>query len=324
MTIARNGSNWTISQNGAYLNDFGGGGTCAAGWQHSSAPTDAGSQWTIYTVKEIPVEGTSRISFTGVGTGETEVHIGYVLYHITVVEAVCDHANTELRNAVEATCTDEGYTGDTWCLDCGTELASGTVLPALGHDWHGTKCSRCDETRRNPFVDVADDSFCIDAVLWAVEKGITKGITDTRFAPDDLTTRGQIVTFLWRAAGEPEPASNANPFTDVKEEDFCYKAVLWAVENGITKGMTETIFAPNSSCTRAQAVTFLHRYMGKPAYTITGSGFTDVTDPEEFCYDAILWAVENEITGGLGDGTFGVDQTCTRGQIVTFLYRTLA
>ena len=193
------------------------------------------------------------------------------------------------------------------------------------HNYTGSvECTYTVGQAENPFVDVADDSFCIEAVLWAVEKGITKGITDTRFAPDDLTTRGQIVTFLWRAAGEPEPASNANPFTDVKGEDFCYKAVLWAVENGITKGMTETIFAPNSSCTRAQAVTFLHRYMGKPAYTITGSGFTDVTDPKEFCYDAILWAVENGITGGLGDGTFGVDQTCTRGQIVTFLYRTLA
>ena len=132
------------------------------------------------------------------------------------------------------------------------------------------------------------------------------------------------MTFLWRAEGCPEPENTDLPFVDVKEGDFCYKAVAWALEKGITVGVDDTHFVPDAPCTRGQVVTFLHRYMGKPGHTRNDSGFTDVTDPKAFCYDAILWAVENGITGGLGDGTFGVDQTCTRGQIVTFLYRTLA
>ena len=172
------------------------------------------------------------------------------------------------------------------------------------------------------FEDVSEDEFYYDAILWAVDNGITQGVSATRFAPDGLTTREQIVTFLWRAAGEPEPIIKDNPFTDVKEEDYCYKAVLWAVENGITKGVTETMFAPESNCTRGQAVTFLHRYLGEPESTIANP-FTDV-DSGEFYGDAICWAVENGVTTGMTPTTFGPDSTCTRGQIVTFLYRALA
>ena len=200
------------------------------------------------------------------------------------------------------------------------------TVEALGHDFVDGKCTRCgevkDEPVKNPFEDVPEDEFYYDAILWAVGEGITNGVTTTRFAPDDLTTRGQIVTFLWRAAGEPEPSSNENPFTDVKAGDFCYKAVLWAVENGITNGVTKTTFAPNSNCTRAQAVTFLHRYLGKPEPTIANP-FTDV-DSGEFYANAIRWAVENGVTTGVTTTTFEPDSTCTRGQIVTFLYRALA
>ena len=242
----------------------------------------------------------------------------------TVAIPALNHANTELRDALEATCTEEGYTGDTWCLDCGRRMSLGEVIPALGHDWQedGT-CSRCDagntEPAEGPFEDVKKTDFFYDAVQWAVDEGITTGVTTTRFAPDNLTTRAQIVTFLWRAAGKPEPASSENPFTDVEESEFYYNAVLWAVEEGITKGVTETTFNPDGNCTRAQAVTFLHRYAGEPGATMENP-FTDVSD-QEFYYNAILWAVENGITTGVTTTTFEPDSACTRAQIVTFLYR---
>ena len=127
---------------------------------------------------------------------------------------------------------------------------------------------------------------------------------------------------LWRAAGEPEPTSNENPFTDVDEGEFYYKAILWAVENGITNGVTKTTFNPDGNCTRAQAVTFLHRYLGQPESTMENP-FTDV-DSGEFYANAICWAVEKGVTTGVTTTTFEPDSTCTRGQIVAFLYRALA
>ena len=233
------------------------------------------------------------------------------------------------ENKVDATCTEAGsYDSVVYCSDCGEEISRVTVtVEALGHDWQEDgSCSHCgevkDEPVKNPFEDVSEDEFYYDAILWAVGEGITNGVTTTRFAPDDLTTRGQIVTFLWRAAGEPEPTNKDNPFTDVKAGDFCYKAVLWAVENGITNGVTKTTFAPNSNCTRAQAVTFLHRYLGQPESSIENP-FTDV-DSGEFYANAICWAVENGVTTGVTPTTFEPDSTCTRGQIVAFLYRALA
>ena len=174
-----------------------------------------------------------------------------------------------------------------------------------------------------PFEDVPADAFYYEPVAWAVKNGITNGISDTRFAPDNLTTRGQIVTFLWRAAGEPEPASTTNPFADVDESEFYYKAILWAVETGITNGVTKTTFNPDGNCTRAQAVTFLYRYAGKPTVEGLENPFTDVSS-REFYYNAILWAVEQGITTGVTPTTFVPDATCTRGQIVSFLYRHMA
>ncbi|MBR2421732.1 MAG: S-layer homology domain-containing protein, partial [Oscillospiraceae bacterium] len=131
------------------------------------------------------------------------------------------------------------------------------------------------------------------------------------------------VTFLWRAMGSPEPKTTENPFVDVAEDAFYYNAVLWAVENKITEGVDKEHFAPAMDCNRAQAVTFLWRAMNKPGHSATESEFTDVTNPEAFYYDAVLWASENEITTGMRDGTFGVAGTCTRGQVVTFLYRAM-
>lgn len=161
----------------------------------------------------------------------------------------------------------------------------------------------------------------IDSVLWAVEKGITNGVTDTLFDPDDHCVRAVVVTFLWRAAGKPEPTTS-NPFVDVKESDFYYKAVLWAVEEGITKGMDTSHFGPMLSCTRAQAVTFFWRSQNCPASDVQIS-FPDV-EPDAFYTTAVAWAVEKDITNGMNDGTFGVDGVCTRAQVVTFLYRALA
>ena len=146
LTLNYNGSTWTISQSDAYLNDFGGAGSCAAGWQHSSAPTDSGSQWDIYQVALTSEEnGGTQITFTAVGSGETHVQIGDVMYHITVTGSACAHANTEVRDAVQATCTADGYSGDTWCTDCGSLITSGTTVPMTGHSYVGGFCADCDD-----------------------------------------------------------------------------------------------------------------------------------------------------------------------------------
>lgn len=171
------------------------------------------------------------------------------------------------------------------------------------------------------FVDVEKGRFYYVPVLWAVENGITKGMTETEFQPDGICTRGQVVTFLWRANGSPKPTSTNNPFVDVKEGAFYYNAVLWAVENGITSGMDPTHFAPNEPCTRGHVVTFLWRAMGKPAAKNQNNSFTDVKEGA-FYYRAMLWAVEKSITVGMTQTTFEPNTACTRGQIVTFLYRT--
>ena len=173
---------------------------------------------------------------------------------------------------------------------------------------------------KNPFKDVKSSDYFYEPVLWAVGKGITSGVSSTRFAPHDSCTRGQVVTFLWRAAGCPKPTSAKNPFKDVKKSAFYYDAVLWAVENGITTGTGATTFSPNSPCTRGQVVTFLHRAAGEPQPTKTSHPFADVKS-SGFYFDAVLWAVENGITTGTSSTRFSPNQTCTRGQVVTFLYR---
>ena len=169
------------------------------------------------------------------------------------------------------------------------------------------------------FVDVPAGSYYEDAVDWAVENGITKGIDDTHFSPDGICTRAQAVTFLWRAAGSPEPETRAMPFTDVPAGSYYYDAVLWAVENGITKGTSDTTFSPDATCSRAQIVAFLWRSEKSPAAG-TANPFADVKSTA-FYADAVLWAVENDITKGTTNTTFSPDADCTRAQIVTFLWR---
>ncbi len=231
------------------------------------------------------------------------------------------HVHTEVIIEGKApTCTEAGLTEGVKCAECGEILVAQEEIPALGHDWKGTSCARCGETRENPFTDVPEGIFYIDPVLWAVEKGITTGATATTFNPNGNCQRAQVVTFLWRAAGSPEPTKNENPFTDVKESDFYYKAVLWAVEKGITNGLTATTFGPFELCNRAQVVTFLWRAMGSPASTAEVA-FTDVV-PGQFYSTAVAWAVENGITNGISATEFGVGGICNRAQVVTFLYRT--
>lgn len=172
------------------------------------------------------------------------------------------------------------------------------------------------------FTDVPESAYFYEPVLWAVENGVTSGTSATKFSPYEGCTRGQVVTFLWRAAGCPEPASSYNPFSDVPSNAYYHDAVLWAAEEGITTGTSRTRFEPNATVTRAQTVTFLWRWAGSPEPGSAGS-FRDV--PYRAYYaDAVAWAVEYGITNGTAPGLFSPAQTCTRAQIVTFLYRDLA
>ena len=168
------------------------------------------------------------------------------------------------------------------------------------------------------FLDVNQSDYYYDAVQWAVEKGITEGTSATTFSPGASCTRAQMVAFLYRAAGSPAPKSTVNPFTDVTANDYYYNAVLWAVENGITTGVSADRFAPGVTVSRAQTVTFLYRANGSPA--ANGAGFSDVA-ADEYYANAVAWAVRSGITTGTGNGKFAPNAPCTRGQIVTFLYR---
>ena len=250
-----------------------------------------------------------------------------------------------LQNVVEATCTTEGYSGDWICTRCGETAGTGNTVPALGHDWSdwteetaatylnaGTEyrtCSACGETETeeipalgSPFPDVQDPGkYYYTPVLWAAANNITNGVEGGLFAPGNTCKREQVVTFLWRAMGSPEPTSTDCPFEDVAEGKYYYKAVLWAVENGITTGKSATRFAPKDTITRAEFVTFLWRTEGKPGYS-TSNPFYDVSSGSYY-YDAVLWASENGVTTGKSTERFAPKDPCTRGQVVTFLYRDL-
>lgn len=175
-------------------------------------------------------------------------------------------------------------------------------------------------TEKNPFIDVSEKDFFYDAVIWAVEKNITSGISADTFAPNFDCTRAEVVTFLWRACGRPEPQQEETIFADVPETAFYSKAVRWATEQGITSGYDEYTFAPDDQVTRSQFVTFLWRLEGRQEPTVTELVFLDVAE-DAYYYKAILWAVENEITAGYYEDQFAPDISCTRGQVVTFLYR---
>ena len=197
------------------------------------------------------------------------------------------------------------------------DSAASDTKPA--HAYENGICSRCGDTLKSRFVDVLAGSYYFDPVEWAVEKGITTGTDETHFSPVGSCQRAAVVTFLWRAAGSPEPTTTENPFVDVPSNAFYYKAVLWAVENNITNGVDATHFAPMQECSRAHVVTFLWRAQNCPESTSEVS-FKDV-ESGKFYTDAVAWAVEKGITNGLDDTTFGVAATCNRAQVVTFLFR---
>lgn len=171
----------------------------------------------------------------------------------------------------------------------------------------------------NPFSDVAGGAYYNEAVRWAVKNGIASGTDAKHFSPDAACTRGQAVTFLWRAAGCPAPALAENPFADVKPTDYCYDAVLWAVQTGVAKGTSASTFSPDAACTRGQIVTFLYRAAGSPS-GYANSGYTDVPETS-YCAAPVAWAVALRVTSGTSAITFSPDALCTRAQIVTFLYR---
>lgn len=179
--------------------------------------------------------------------------------------------------------------------------------------------ARAEEPEKLPFTDVSNSAYYYDAVLWAAEEGITSGVTGSTFAPGRGCTRAQLVTFLWRANGSPEPASRENPFTDVSSSAYYYDAVLWAVEKGITTGVTGSTFAPDALCTRGQAAVLLWRANGAPQVS-QEHPFRDVAE-DAYYEDAVSWAVHGGVTQGTTGSTFAPDETCTRAQIVTFLYR---
>ena len=322
-------------------------------------------------------------SYASTVTAPTCTEKGYTTYTCSCGDSyVADYVDAlghdnQIENAKAATCTEAGYTGDKVCKRCGAETEKGTVINALGHDYKDGKCTRCDATDPNyvaphthsytstvtaptctekgyttytcsicgdsykdsytkalghdykdgkctrcgaevTFNDVSPNAYYSDAVQWAIKNNITNGTDATHFSPDQGCTRAQVVTFLWRAAGSPKVSGDAG-FVDVKASDYFYEAVKWAVANGITNGTDATHFSPSATCTRAQVVTFMYRAEGSPA-TSGSCAFVDVSSTAYY-YDAVIWAVANNITNGTDATHFSPSATCTRAQVVTFLYR---
>ena len=257
-----------------------------------------------------------------------EIHVSFapIVYPTTVsVElgfggrAYLDREGATIGTTVTLTCLpDEGYRVARIAGAEVTDAGSNTYTFVM--DNAPVELSVLFLRENNPFLDVNETNYSYDPVLWAAENGITNGVDATHFGSTTACTRGQVVTFLWRAAGMPEPASTSHPFTDVNPKAFYYKAMLWAVENGITNGVSADRFDPNGVCSRAQVVTFLHRSKGSPEPKLEENPFTDVA-AQKWYTDPILWALENGVTTGTSATTFGPNAQCSRGQVVTFLYR---
>ena len=289
---ASKGHNVTVTVNWKANGSSSGGGSSGGGGGGTSTPG--------YTVSADKTEnGTVTVSSKSASKGDTVTITatpdkGYVLESLTVLDK--DGKALEL--------TDKGGGRYTFVMPAGKITVKAVFMD--------------DNTMLNFFTDVHAEDYYYDAVLWAAQKGITGGMSDTLFAPNAACTRAQIVTFLWRAEGSPEPKALSR-FADVPADAYYAKAVAWAVENGITEGTSDTTFAPGTICTRAQGAALLYRAAGSPA--VSGSAaFTDV--PADAYYaDAAAWAEQKGITGGIGNGLFGPHNNCTRAQIVTFLYR---
>ena len=243
--------------------------------------------------------GTVTVSPKSASKGDTvtvtvKPDSGYVLETLTVTD----------KNGNELTLKDKGNGKYTFTMPAGKVEVKATFME--------------DNSMLNFFYDVPNNAYFYEAVKWAVKNGITTGVGNNLFAPEQPCTRAQIVTFLWRAAGSPEPKGAASGMSDVVSGSYYEKAVAWAIENGITTGTTTSTFSPDATCTRAQAVTFLARAL--KAKAASAAEFSDVPTGSYFA-DAVAWAAANGVTEGIGGGLFGSDNDCTRGQIVTFLYR---
>ena len=271
--------------------------TLNASWSYISSGSSSYDPTYSVTVDKTE-NGSVTVSPKSASKGDTvtvtvKPDSGYVLETLTVTD----------KNGNELTLKDKGDGKYTFTMPAGKVEVKATFME--------------DNSVLNFFYDVPNDAYFYEAVKWAVKSGVTNGLTDTMFGPYESCTRAQIVTFLWRAAGSPEPKT-ASSFTDVPVSTYYAKAVAWAVENGITNGMTETTFAPDATCTRGQSVTFLYRALKG---TASGSAnFTDVKS-DAFYADAINWAVANNVTNGTSNTTFSPNADCTRAEIVTFLYR---
>lgn len=271
--------------------------TCSVCHKYTSYPYVPGAPTYPASAPAVP-NGTVTVSPANASKGANvtvtvKPNEGYVLETLTVTD----------KNGDELKLTDKGNGKYTFTMPGSKVEVKATFME--------------DNSVFNFFYDVPNDAFFYEAVKWAVKSGVTNGLSDTMFGPYESCTRAQIVTFLWRAAGSPEPKAMSS-FTDVPASAYYAKAVAWAVENGITNGMTETTFAPNATCTRGQSVTFLYRALKG---TASGSAnFTDVKS-DTFYADAINWAVANNVTNGTSNTTFSPNADCTRAEIVTFLYR---
>jgi len=288
-----------------------GGGHPSGGGSSSGGNTSTGTNYSI-TIPAKPDHGKVSIRPSNASKGTTVTITatpdkGYEVSYVTVK----DKDGNEIR------VTDGGNGKYTFTMPGSKVTVEAAFVPVSGEQ------PTSPTTPVKPsasFKDVAASAYYYDAVQWAVSKGITNGTTATTFGPEESCTRGQIVTFLWRAAGSPT-ATGSNPFTDVKTGDYWYDAVLWAVSQGITNGTTATTFGPNETCTRGQTVTFLYRNAGSPA-AAASSAFTDVASGAYYS-SAVAWAVSQGITNGTTARIFSPDEICTRGQIVTFLYRAM-
>ena len=280
----------------------------------------------ITTDTEFPADTTVYAHWTYTGGGGSS---GYSYYTIKATAgaggSISPSGNVSVREGRDQTFTitpDKGY------AVANVKIDGKSIGAAKSYTFENVSRTHTIEVifmkaNGNPqtgvFVDVATGSYYEDAVDWAVENGITQGTDDTHFSPDGICTRAQAVTFLWRAAGSPKPETRTMPFTDVPVGSYYYDAVLWAVENGITKGTSDTTFSPNMICTRAQIVTFLWRSEKSPAAG-TANPFADVKSTAYYA-GAVLWAVKENITKGTTSTTFSPNADCTRAQIVTFLWR---
>ena len=269
----------------------------------------------------LTVAATFKASSSGGGGGGGGAVSTYTLTFDTNGGSAIDKITKDSGTTIDLAAykpTRAGYTFAGWFSDKALTKAV-TSVKLTANTTVYAKWTQNGGTAQNPFVDVKEGAYYYDAVLWAVEQKITSGTSATTFSPDASCTRAQMVTFLWRAAGSPKVEDGKNPFTDVQADAYYYDAVLWAVEKGVTSGTSATTFSPDATVTRGQTVTFLYRNAGSPEV----SGTMPFTDMEADAYyaKAVQWAVQQKITTGTSETTFSPMSDCTRGQIVTFLYR---